>query len=119
MALRRWGCAGGSSARPPAHRCKVDARDARRLAGAVDRQVPDARRHAVRQADRGLFLGAAAVREAGFQRAPLDLEIDIAHREAFVMRSEEHTSELQSLMRISYAVFCLKKKKKNNTRQQH
>src|SRR3546814_1868323 len=30
------------------------------------------------------------------------------------IRSEEHTSELQSLMRISYAVFCLKKKKKNN-----
>src|SRR3546814_5642519 len=30
-------------------------------------------------------------------------------------RSEEHTSELQSLMRISYAVFCLKKKKKNTT----
>src|SRR3546814_3373836 len=29
------------------------------------------------------------------------------------MRSEEHTSELQSLMRISYAVFCLKKKKNN------
>src|SRR3546814_3468434 len=31
-----------------------------------------------------------------------------------VDRSEEHTSELQSLMRISYAVFCLKKKKKKN-----
>src|SRR3546814_991176 len=31
------------------------------------------------------------------------------------VRSEEHTSELQSLMRISYAVFCLKKKKKSNT----
>src|SRR3546814_7133392 len=31
-------------------------------------------------------------------------------------RSEEHTSELQSLMRISYAVFCLKKKKKNKTK---
>src|SRR3546814_7958309 len=30
-------------------------------------------------------------------------------------RSEEHTSELQSLMRISYAVFCLKKKKKQNS----
>src|SRR3546814_5724914 len=30
------------------------------------------------------------------------------------MRSEEHTSELQSLMRISYAVFCLKKKKKTH-----
>src|SRR3546814_7626600 len=33
-------------------------------------------------------------------------------------RSEEHTSELQSLMRISYAVFCLKKKKKT-TQKQH
>src|SRR3546814_1990729 len=32
------------------------------------------------------------------------------------LRSEEHTSELQSLMRISYAVFCLKKKKKDNTK---
>src|SRR3546814_3401040 len=31
-----------------------------------------------------------------------------------VLRSEEHTSELQSLMRISYAVFCLKKKIENN-----
>src|SRR3546814_10487811 len=40
-----------------------------------------------------------------------------AFRQAWVRhvaRSEEHTSELQSLMRISYAVFCLKKKKKNN-----
>src|SRR3546814_2268676 len=35
----------------------------------------------------------------------------LTRREA---RSEEHTSELQSLMRISYAVFCLKKKKKKN-----
>src|SRR3546814_6590452 len=33
-------------------------------------------------------------------------------------RSEEHTSELQSLMRISYAVFCLKKKKKQHNKQQ-
>src|SRR3546814_7913549 len=32
-------------------------------------------------------------------------------------RSEEHTSELQSLMRISYAVFCLKKKKNNKPRR--
>src|SRR3546814_6474057 len=36
------------------------------------------------------------------------------------MRSEEHTSELQSLMRISYAVFCLKKKNKNiQKRREH
>src|SRR3546814_1739396 len=36
---------------------------------------------------------------------------------ARVARSEEHTSELQSLMRISYAVFCLKKKKKTHSRK--
>src|SRR3546814_18375114 len=44
-------------------------------------------------------------------------EPDRAHRARFVavgvLRSEEHTSELQSLMRISYAVFCLKKKNKH------
>src|SRR3546814_2554766 len=34
-------------------------------------------------------------------------------------RSEEHTSELQSLMRISYAVFCLKKKKKKTSTTDH
>src|SRR3546814_9058438 len=34
-------------------------------------------------------------------------------------RSEEHTSQLQSLMRISYAVFCLKKKKKNKNNSIH
>src|SRR3546814_5649628 len=33
---------------------------------------------------------------------------------SYIFRSEEHTSELQSLMRISYAVFCLKKKKTAN-----
>src|SRR3546814_7815602 len=37
-----------------------------------------------------------------------------ATRSRATWRSEEHTSELQSLMRISYAVFCLKKKKQNN-----
>src|SRR3546814_5216223 len=38
------------------------------------------------------------------------------HNRGRLARSEEHTSELQSLMRISYAVFCLKKKQmKNNT----
>src|SRR3546814_8957996 len=47
---------------------------------------------------------------------------ELGHRRMIVLRgdkrsdqrSEEHTSELQSLMRISYAVFCLKKKKTNN-----
>src|SRR3546814_8993006 len=39
-----------------------------------------------------------------------DVEVAVANR------SEEHTSELQSLMRISYAVFCLKKKKQHKNR---
>src|SRR3546814_2803159 len=38
-----------------------------------------------------------------------------AHIALPTLRSEEHTSELQSLMRTSYAVFCLKKKKTNHT----
>src|SRR3546814_10791231 len=42
----------------------------------------------------------------------LSLCADRARAAGFSQRSEEHTSELQSLMRISYAVFCFKKKKK-------
>src|SRR3546814_8111356 len=38
-------------------------------------------------------------------------QVLLAEQMGFDVRSEEHTSELQSLMRISYAVFCLKKKK--------
>src|SRR3546814_10247211 len=51
---------------------------------------------------------------AWLDRDALDLET-LAERNRFIEtpgRSEEHTSELQSLMRISYAVFCLKKKTK-------
>src|SRR3546814_10733858 len=40
------------------------------------------------------------------------------HENDYVGRSEEHTSELQSLMRISYAVFCLKKKTKRSHKMQ-
>src|SRR3546814_7282101 len=43
----------------------------------------------------------------------LDADLEARHRRAHEPGSEEHTSELQSLMRISYAVFCLKKKKRN------
>src|SRR3546814_1323433 len=50
------------------------------------------------------------------ERHHVDVEIGLEHRRLDIEegsdRSEEHTSELQSLMRISYAVFCLKKKKK-------
>src|SRR3546814_7840328 len=64
--------------------------------------------------------GTAAARWAGFahdnaskQAADMLARPHIRSRieELKVRRSEEHTSELQSLMRISYAVFCLKKKK--------
>src|SRR3546814_8123920 len=42
-------------------------------------------------------------------------ELRLGTRKAQTVRSEEHTSELQSLMRISYAVFCLKKKNKQKS----
>src|SRR3546814_6786052 len=68
-----------------------------------------------------------AARQVGAERVPLghpvaELLDQLLHRDAgrrqlharrLNARSEEHTSELQSLMRISYAVFCLKKKKHN------
>src|SRR3546814_4323092 len=60
-----------------------------------------------------------AIRDIGIPK-PLNVEfhlclhIEIGHGKSGMMRSEEHTSELQSLMRISYAVFCLKKKNKTN-----
>src|SRR3546814_2386506 len=41
------------------------------------------------------------------------------YHNGIAVRSEEHTSELQSLMRISYAVFCLKKKKKRMHTKKH
>src|SRR3546814_4145198 len=49
------------------------------------------------------------VREMGEQVRDEALHADELHVVGLVSRSEEHTSELQSLMRISYAVFCLKK----------
>src|SRR3546814_8079882 len=59
---------------------------------------------------------AALMRHAG-QRIGPDAQLGlVAWREQNLLRSEEHTSELQSLMRNSYAVFCLtKNNKKNNT----
>src|SRR3546814_10632909 len=47
-------------------------------------------------------------------RAYLEMVLEPTVQRIMLRRSEEHTSELQSLMRISYAVFCLKKKKAEN-----
>src|SRR3546814_10283551 len=50
-------------------------------------------------------------------REQLEGRVIVDEGDATAMRSEEHTSELQSLMRISYAVFCLKKKNKQKKTQ--
>src|SRR3546814_6026288 len=77
------------------------------LRGPIDRQQIG---HGVARMHRGARCRAAAEQEAV---VPVVVaEGDVA---AEGKRSEEHTSELQSLMRISYAVFCLKKKNNNKT----
>src|SRR3546814_6808435 len=68
-------------------------------------------RHRTSHASRRVELESLRAHERNLVGMMRDLELfeAIARR-----RSEEHTSELQSLMRISYAGFCLQKKKKNN-----
>src|SRR3546814_5744677 len=75
-------------------------------------------RHSVKPGLTGLaqvrgYRGATEIRSDLTNRLQSDLE----YIEEW-SRSEEHTSELQSLMRISYAVFCLKKKKRTINPQQ-
>src|SRR3546814_8064040 len=53
------------------------------------------------------------------RQRPRPMSRPIMTIETLPFRSEEHTSELQSLMRISYAVFCLKKKKNKNQLKDH
>src|SRR3546814_8865174 len=72
---------------------------------AVAAAIRDARSGHREPRTEGAFVGALA-QEVG------------DHRDAREARSEEHTSELQSLMRISYAVFFLKKKTKNSNKTQ-
>src|SRR3546814_10478164 len=78
---------------------------------AIGDRLPEA----VRQhADHALYC-AKETRRGGFVRYWPGLGSPITDRIRHMReRSEEHTSELQSLMRISYAVFCLKKKKNTN-----
>src|SRR3546814_7223266 len=62
--------------------------------------------------DRGIHVSPFGLRHPGGAQHPLVVgRHDLGELRA--ARSEEHTSELQSLMRISYAVFCLKKKKQD------
>src|SRR3546814_7162109 len=81
----------------------------------VDRHDGDERRPFGQRRAHGLGIDqTAAVDRQPRHLEALAFEPSAAFEHAFVLgRSEEHTSELQSLMRISYAVFCLKKKKNN------
>src|SRR3546814_2849396 len=88
----------------------------------------DEARHQPHQVADLLFGALPVFRRKGIERHRLDAEVaggahDRPHRfhpramagDARQVRSEEHTSELQSLMRISYAVFCWKKKNTSYT----
>src|SRR3546814_6020302 len=81
------------------------------------------------EAARGLFVGQRAWLASHNKKLPVairygamlevpglveTLDLMLPHLDFLSVRSEEHTSELQSLMRISYAVFCLKKKKQRH-----
>src|SRR3546814_10210452 len=118
-----WGCA--RSAACPKGRAiwRRSPNDDRRDAGAIPAEHRQYRRRARLPARRALQdhqggrplqgdRGAAACR-SGARGTP-----DRAAAPARA-RSEEHTSELQSLMRISYAVFCLKKKKRNMNKKKN
>src|SRR3546814_2255967 len=88
----------------------INAQDLKRI---VSNLIENARRYGRTPADDRAHIQLSArqegsiiaieVQDNGTGIAPTDIQ----------RRSEEHTSELQSLMRISYAVFCLKKKKKH------
>src|SRR3546814_5166591 len=79
------------------------------------------RSHALELYFEGFAIVARAVADvAGDVDVRQEVHFDLQHAVALTGRSEEHTSELQSLMRISYAVFCLKKKnKKKNDKRTH
>src|SRR3546814_7597283 len=89
VVLRRRRLAGGDNI--PARPATAQAVDARQQAREDERRV---------ERRRGRADHADMLRRLGEER-----------EQRHSLRSEEHTSELQSLMRISYAVFCLKKKK--------
>src|SRR3546814_3873929 len=97
----------------------------RALAAAVQQRMPDLRvEHAMRYGKPALAAALARLREAGCERIlvlPLYPQFSTTTTTAVADvvaragdRSEEHTSELQSLMRNSYAVFCVKKNKRQN-----
>src|SRR3546814_4811542 len=85
-----------------------------RSAGQRSRRVGSQSSGVDRRRGRAADLLAARRFHVGLQLQPAGSGRDLFRRSLQGQRSEEHTSELQSLMRISYAVFCLNKKTKAN-----
>src|SRR3546814_7883329 len=117
---------GGASEYTGRARRRAAEREGRRYAarqGVVSDQDRDTRRAAAEEA-RARLSQAIADRdlarinlERAEVRSPVNGIVTNFQLRRGIYRSEEHTSELQSLMRISYAVFCLKKKKTNHKTQ--
>src|SRR3546814_9926112 len=93
------------------------------LPGLIDRPVgdpaaPEARARTATTARRAFIEGSARTPAESAERIRKPSSPNILQAGSLIpaalIRSEEHPSELQSLMRNSYAVFCLKKKKKKN-----
>src|SRR3546814_10868353 len=82
--------------------------------GLIDHLTKNIRLHQ-KSTEKGVGDDAAVVDHSGKKTI---ITTDLLTEGIHFDRSEEHTSELQSLMRISYAVFCLKKKKKNNKKKE-
>src|SRR3546814_3229598 len=74
----------------------------------VHRACSDGRQHRHRRPDPQLTLPLRKLSDARLYSLPKPSGSDVENSDSVQPRSEEHTSELQSLMRISYAVFCLK-----------
>src|SRR3546814_9771780 len=70
-------------------------------------------KEAIRQERLDIIVGVISSDDEFVNQGFIDDIVVVAASQSHPIRSEEHTSELQSLMRISYAVFCLKKKKQN------
>src|SRR3546814_6489184 len=92
-------------------------RRVRRTSGSASPQLVPSVRNQRLSAGRSWDKGWPSAHQRIDPQAPPEKRSAIRKRaSAAAPRSEEHTSELQSLMRISYAVFCLKKKKQDNKR---
>src|SRR3546814_4005511 len=104
----------GHPARPRARRAAPQAFDGPKARGSPRLDQHDQSQTPGRKGANLIRLHRAADEAARFWRHWKTSRFDPGNTGGAVPRSEEHTSELQSLMRISYAVFCLKKKNKTN-----